>query len=254
MTAGLTVGSLFSGIGGFDLGLERAGHVVCWQVESDPFCRSVLARHWPHVRRYEDVRTVSPYELEWVDIICGGFPCQDVSHVGQKAGIDGARSGLWSEFVRIVRVVRPTYVLVENTTGLFARGFGQVLGDLASLGYDAEWSVLSACALGAPHPRERVFILAYADGERQEAGWAEGDERGYALAAWGVGQEHLQASTWDGRGPRRPDWPDEPAVGRMADGIPRQLDRLGALGNAVVPQVAEWIGRALLESIKRSAA
>src|SRR6266699_2059797 len=140
----LTVGSLFSGIGGFDLGLERAGMEIRWQVEIDSFCQQVLAKHWPNVKRYDDVRTVGAHNLERVDVLCGGFPCQDVSCAGPRTGIDGVRSGLWSEMVRVVRELRPRYVFMENTHGLLERGFGRVLGDLAEAGYDAEWACLAA--------------------------------------------------------------------------------------------------------------
>src|SRR6185312_32662 len=108
----MTVGSLFAGIGGFDLGFERAGFEIKWQVEIDPFCRAVLAKHWPDVRRYEDVRTVGA-ELERVDVVCGGFPCQDISFAGDGAGLDGERSGLWREFSRLIGELRPRYVVVE---------------------------------------------------------------------------------------------------------------------------------------------
>jgi len=170
--AGSTLGSLFSGIGGLDLGVEAAtGARTAWQVEADPWCRSVLARHWPDARRYDDVRTAGNegQELERVDIIAGGFPCQDVSVAGKRAGLSGGeRSGLWSEFARIVRVVRPRIVFVENVSGLLSMEFGRVLGDLAALGFDAEWGVFRASDAGAPHRRERVFVLAVADAERIE--------------------------------------------------------------------------------------
>jgi DNA (cytosine-5)-methyltransferase 1 len=159
----LTVGSLFAGIGGIDLGLERTGGFeTVWQVEIDDYARRVLAKHWPNVRRWDDVRTFPPEPAEeWrCDVICGGFPCQDISDAGSKLGLSGKRSGLWREFARIIRVLRPLYVVVENVAALLDRGIGDVLGDLATIGYDAEWEVLSACAFGAPHTRERVFIIA----------------------------------------------------------------------------------------------
>ena len=187
-----TVGSLFAGIGGFDLGLERAGFDVRWQVEIDPFCRQVLAKHWPDVRRYEDVRTVGShswanrimddmahsgcgdapscpqtyYGLEPVDVICGGFPCQDISLAGSGDGLDGERSGLWREMARIVREVGPSYVYVENSPILTSRGLGRLLGDLAELRFDAEWGVLGACDVGAHHIRKRIWVLAHARSDR----------------------------------------------------------------------------------------
>ena len=158
----LTFGSLFAGIGGFDLGLERAGMRCEWQVEIDPYARAVLAKHWPNVRRHEDVRTFPPPEGEWgVDVICGGFPCQDISVAGKGAGLAGERSGLWYEFARIIGELRPRYVIVENVAALLARGMGTVLGDLSTLGYDAEWHVIPASAVGAPHRRERVWIVGF---------------------------------------------------------------------------------------------
>ncbi|HEU4463060.1 MAG TPA: DNA cytosine methyltransferase, partial [Solirubrobacterales bacterium] len=165
----MNVGSLFSGIGGFELGFERAGMRVSWQVEQDPYCRAVLARHFPHAARFEDVREVGAGSLDAVDLVCGGFPCQDLSAAGRGAGIDGARSGLWAEYARIVRELRPRYVVVENVPALLTgkgkrweRGpIGRVLGDLAEARYDAEWACLSAREFGAPHLRKRVWIVAY---------------------------------------------------------------------------------------------
>jgi DNA (cytosine-5)-methyltransferase 1 len=225
----MTFGSLFAGVGGIDLGLERAGMECRWQVEINPFCRRVLAKHWPNVPRYGDITQLDGSELERVDLIAGGFPCQDVSHAGRRVGIEGKRSGLWFQFARLIRAVRPRYVLVENVTGLLDRGMGRVLGELAELGFDAEWTVLSACRFGAPHPRERVFILAYPAGERS-------------------GQLRWERSAEESAAQRNIYWPSpEPGYPRVADGIPDRVDRVTALGNAVVPQVAEWIGRRIME-------
>ena len=225
----MRIGSLFSGIGGLELGLEWAnvGETV-WQVEQDAYCQRVLAKHWPNATRYDDVRTVGAHNLESVDVICGGFPCQDVSKAGKRVGLGGARSGLWFEFARIVGEMAPEYVVVENVTGLFDRGFGDVLGALAAFGYDAEWSVISACSLGAPHTRERVFVVAYAQGERP------GQLRRVGSPSPRQPQRHLC-------------WPsNEPPVARMVDGVPYRSQRCIALGNAVVPQCAEVVGRRLL--------
>jgi DNA (cytosine-5)-methyltransferase 1 len=226
----MTFGSLFAGIGGMDLGLERAGMECRWQVEIDPFCRRVLTKHWPNVPKYGDICELTGNELEPVDLIAGGFPCQDVSHAGKRAGIEGARSGLWREFSRLVCVLRPRFALVENTTGLLDRGIGRVLGDLAEIGYDAEWTVLSACQFGAPHPRERVFIVAYPTGERA------GQLRRLERESQGETKREIYWQT------------DEPPCERVADGVPNRVERLTALGNAVVPQVAEWIGRRIMEA------
>ena len=166
MSKPLTFGSLFSGVGGLDLGFERAGMQCRWQVEIDPYAQKVLAKHWPDVGRWDDVRTFPPAPAEdWrVDGLIGGFPCQDVSNAGRRAGIGGERSGLWREFARIIRILRPRFVVLENVSALLARGIGAVLGDLAACGLDAEWQVLPAAAFGAPHVRERLFVVAYASG------------------------------------------------------------------------------------------
>lgn len=224
----LTVGSLFSGVGGIDLGLQRAGFDIRWQVEIDEWCRRVLTKHWPDVPKYGDITELRGDELEHVDLIAGGFPCQDVSQAGLRAGIDGERSGLWREFARMVGVLRPRYVLVENTPGLLARGMGRVLGDLAALGYDAEWSVVSACAMGAPHTRERVFILAYPDRVRC-------DRRTRNVRPAGRAES-----------PNGGEWGREPGVCRVAPRLPSRVDRVRGLGNAVVPQVAQWVGERIM--------
>src|SRR5690606_21100576 len=148
----MTFGSLFAGIGRFDLGFERAGMECRWQVEIDEFCRKVLAKHWPHVRRWDDVRTFPPEPIdEWrVDVICGGFPCQDISYAGRGAGLKGKRSGLWFEYARIISELGPRFVAVENVAALTTRGLDSVLGTFADLGFDAEWGVVPASAFGSP--------------------------------------------------------------------------------------------------------
>ena len=290
----VTFGSLFAGIGGIDLGLERAGMTCAWQVEIAPWCRKVLAKHWPDVRRYEDVKAVGGDTLEPVALIAGGFPCQDVSVAGQRAGIqDGNRSGLWSEFHRIIRELRPRYVFVENVPGLLTNGMGRVLGDLADIGYDAEWEVLSAADVGAPHLRKRVFIVAHTqivqcngrnDNSRicQQGGTVSkfgnrsrtkdvADAISNATGAtyrssgrsseqrWddeSVGQRDTvgshtgdgSADVSDAQRERENWWTTEPDVGRVANGVPRRVDRLKGLGNAVVPQCAEWVGRKIVSS------
>jgi len=180
----LTHGSLFSGIGGFDLGFERAGIRTLWQVEIDAYCRRVLEKRFPHAKRHSDVRTAGKHNLEWVDIISGGFPCQDISNAGKRAGIDGERSGLWSEYARIICELRPRYVVVENVAALLGRGIERVLGDLAEIGYDAEWQSIRASDFGAHHRRERIWILAYSDSERR---YGRADEAGRELGRPGTG-------------------------------------------------------------------
>lgn len=244
----MTFGSLFAGIGGFDLGLERAGLVCSWQVEIDEFCRRVLAKHWPNVRRWDDVRTF-PQSGDWgVDVIAGGLPCQDISSAGKRRGIEGERSGLWKEMLRIVRVLRPRFVVVENVAALRFRGLDTVLAGLAASGYDAEWDCIPAAAFGAPHRRDRVFILAYRDDEHRVF------EKIHARA---------ESSALEAEPQRRlSDWPGEWVLSRSSSGriravpwggrfrgfhgLPGELDRIRGLANAVCPQVAEWIGRRLI--------
>ena len=166
----LRVLDLFSGIGGFSLGLERTGgfETVAF-CEIEEFPRKVLKKHWPEVPCYEDVRTLTAERLAadgiGVDVICGGFPCQDVSFAGKRAGLEGARSGLWSEYARLIGELRPQFVIVENVPGLLNLGMGRVLGDLSESGYNAVWDCIPASAVGAPHRRDRVWIIAYANGE-----------------------------------------------------------------------------------------
>lgn len=261
----LTFISLFAGIGGIDLGLGRAGMRCVAQVEINDYCNRVLQKHWPDVPRFKDVRDVGAHNLPPADVIAGGFPCQDISNAGKRAGITGARSGLWFEFARIVRELRPRYVLVENVSALLHRGFGRVLGDLAALRYDAEWQCLRASDLGAPHIRERVFVLGYADSSRQSGtclylrpgqqeqtkavACGDGADVANANCAWGAGaagQIPTRRHIIIGRRPSGHAWRVEPNVGRVAHGIPARVDRLRGLGNAVVPQVAEFVGRSIV--------
>ena len=168
----LTFGSLFAGIGGFDLGFERAGFECRWQVEIDSYATKILEKHWPKVHRQRDIRECNASNLERVDCIIGGFPCQDISYAGRGAGLDGERSGLFFEAVRLVRELQPRAIVLENVAALLTRGLDRVLGTLAEIGYDAEWHCIPAAAVGAPHIRDRVFVLAYANSERCGASWA----------------------------------------------------------------------------------
>ena len=250
----LTVGSLFAGIGGFDIGLESVGMVTRWQVEIDPFCRSVLAKHWPDVVRYDDIRQVDWSTAEPVDVVCGGFPCQPVSVAGKQRGEDDER-WLWPEFARCIRETRPRFAVLENVPGLLTadggRLFGGILGDLAALGYNAEWRVLSARDVGAPHLRQRLWIIAYA---------SDSDEGGRirsSVVRFGELVDNRQTPGRRGGIRRTPDapqsWPDEsrpePGVCRVDDGISKRVDwrRFGATGNAIVPQVAAVVGRRVIE-------
>jgi len=246
-------GSLFAGIGGLDLGLEHSGMNCAWQVEIDDHCTRVLEKHWPNVKRYRDVREVGAHNLEPVDLICGGFPCQDISGAGKREGIGGKRSGLWTEYYRIICELRPRYVLVENVSAILVRGMDVVLGDLAASGYDAEWQCLPASAFGARHRRDRAFLVAYTD--KRANGHVElcltkteGEaETGLRCSHWdqfGLVTRLVAPSEWTATG-RECD--TRPLLLRNDDGVPHRVDRLRALGNAVVPQIAEWIGRCIME-------
>jgi DNA (cytosine-5)-methyltransferase 1 len=290
----MTCGDLFAGIGGMSLGLERAGFTVRWQVEREPYCENVLARHWPDVVRRRDVRFAGTGTLEPVDLIAGGFPCQDISTAGKGAGLDaGHRSGLWREFARIVRELRPRWVLVENVPALRRRGADTVLGDLEAAGYACWPLVVGARHVGAPHRRDRLWIVGQLADQRR----ARLETRhGYAAALAGreaqgdlrcdagrrgrdsLADADLERSRRERRGglldgeraahghdvdgfPSRPGEPQRPweqprtvesPLGGPAHGLSRRLagtrwrNELKALGNAVVPQVVEVIGRAIL--------
>ena len=243
----LRVLDLFSGIGGFSLGLERAGMRTVAFCEIDPFCRQVLRRRWPRVPIYEDVRDLTMRYSRDAELVCGGFPCQDVSAAGKGAGIEGERSGLWREFHRIIGELRPRYAFVENVAALTFRGLLRVLGDLTEIGYDAQWHCIPASAVGAPHQRDRIWIIAYPAGYR-----LEGELRqAIAQALHDVPPEALDA--WHRSGSLFADWPKllaEPAVQRVAYGFPAgtRHSHLEAIGNAVCPQVVEALGRAILEA------
>lgn len=238
----LTVLDLFSGIGGFSLGLERTGgfKTVAF-CEIDPFCRKVLAKHWPSVPIHEDITTLRGEDVGSVDVIAGGFPCQDISYAGPGGGLAGDRSGLWSEFARLIREIRPSLVIVENVAALLSRGMGDVLRDLANFGFDAEWSCVSACSVGAPHMRQRVFIVAYANS-------VDGRPRLWNTDA----QPGGPVSTVHSLESARAGWASRLAnpseLYRGADGSAQGMDRTRATGNSVVPQVVEIIGNAILEA------
>ena len=307
----LTFGSLFSGIGGLDLGLERAGMQCAWQVGIDDYATKVLAKHWPDTPRFRDVRAIGRHAGDihtcyipvwYVDVLAGGFPCQDISDAGKQAGIDGERSGLWAHFYRLICELRPRYVIVENVAALLHRGMGQVLGDLAACGYDAEWQILSAESVGAPHLRERVFIVAHAQviGRRSRRTESTGQFGQFGADSTSIQVSHatsdrcwnralqqepgtkreasaiasnngaqgvntypdfqsLEVRTCFGRDTRQKltafkrdcstgagQWATEPGVVRVVHGVPHRMERIRGLGNAVVPQVAEFVGRCIM--------
>ena len=245
----ITVGSLFSGIGGLDLGLERAGMKVIWQAEKDDFCSLILKKHWPEVPNLGDVSAIDWNTVSRPDVLAGGFPCQPVSVAGRRRGQEDDR-WLWPVYAAAIRHLRPRFAIMENVPGLLIRGMGDVLGDLAQCGYDAEWQVLPASAFGCFHQRERVFIVAYADGERRKASWifTSRNYEHYRIPQQ-EGRESGFLSSLDSKERLRPA-PDS-SFFRVADGFPSELDkaRLKACGNSVVPAVAEFVGRSVMESL-----
>jgi DNA (cytosine-5)-methyltransferase 1 len=257
----MKIGSLFSGIGGLELGLERAGlGETIWQVEIDPGCRKILERHWPSAKRFSDVAEVGASELEPIDLICGGFPCQDVSSAGKRAGLSGSRSGLWFEYLRIVRELRPQWVVVENVASGAAAWVDPVLAGLEEQGYACLPIPLSAADVGAPHLRRRVFVIAHLDkgGQSLEPQYAEVEESPKFVAdtnsptvRFESGQRE-RTSRESSAEPTFSCWASpQPNMVRVADGLPRRLDkssaRIAALGNAVVPQCAEVVGHIIRE-------
>ena len=345
----LTFGSLFAGIGGFDLGFERAGMTPLWQVEIDDYCNRVLEKHWPDVKRYRDVREIHgaithteqirrnrqgqhekrgqagsksrdksaprysepghtgypcPACLEPVDVICGGFPCQPHSLAGKRKGAGDDRD-LWPEYRRLIDELRPRWVVAENVPGIRTTILDAVLSDLEGMGYSWETAIIPACAVDAPHRRDRVWIVAHSLGKQDNSeherrrrlseqqrrtigtgGKATRPQNGQAsdngVSGYGQavadsdatrlaqrqgkpgdnGQEQPAAigrSRWlaepgvgglaDGLPPGLAGlrWLPEPGVGRVTTGVPERVDKLKSLGNAVVPQVAEFIGRLIVE-------
>jgi DNA (cytosine-5)-methyltransferase 1 len=310
----LTVGSLFSGIGGIDLGLERAGMTVKWQSEIDPYACRVLKKHWPHVPNLGNIKEINWKEVEKVDVICGGYPCQPFSTAGKRNGEEDPRH-LWPWVREAISELRPQYAILENVRGHLSLGGLSVIGELASIGYDAEWRVISAASVGANHKRDRIVIVAYPSelfsnggnnnarvgmesktvpklgnsggstdvADPDDAGSRtserrvncdrseESQEREFAQFGFsGCGSEMANTASqrrqksirtgeriFSGNNVGRSSiefgringwWETEPDVGRVAHGIPSRLDRLKGLGNAVVPQVAEVVGRLILQS------
>jgi len=202
-------GSLFSGVGGFDLGLERAGMTCGWQVDNDPFCLRILAKHWPEVDRYGDIREFPPANICRPDIIVGGFPCQDLSIAGRREGLAGERSGLWYEFYRVLAELKPAWIVIENVTGLLSsnggRDFATILQGLVKLRYGVCWRVFDAKHFGVPQRRRRVFLVGHLgdDGRAAQVLFeSESSERG-APASQGARQDiaaPLKASSPGRRG------------------------------------------------------
>lgn len=235
----MRVGSLFSGIGGLDLGLERAGMEIIWQVENDPYCQKVLKKHWPGVPCYGDIKEIDFTTLPAVDLICGGFPCQPYSRGGSKRAENDSRN-LWPETFRCIRETAPRWVLCENVSGLLDyEYFGKIIGDLASFGFTVEWNCIPSAIFGSPFVGDRVWLLA-------------------TTASIGLSESYIELRKlskkskicsridkgWNGR------CVAEPGIERVAHGIPSRVDRLKCLGNAVVPQVAQWLGERIIEANK----
>ena len=271
---------LFSGIGGFSLGLERAGMETVAFCEIEDYPRKVLAKHWPDVPCYGDVRTLTKERLDndgvgSIDVICGGFPCQDISVAGRQAGLgEETRSGLWSECARLLGEIRPSYAIFENVTALLSGDNGQwfqrVLWDISQVGYDAEWHCIPASHLGAQHIRDRVWIVAHSNGNRPQGGDNEPSEANGAGGAPQGGSPGRASSEgaasdtecWqqklevyssrirrENKVSRDGYWEtlSEPFVCRRTHGIPGRAHRLKGLGNAVCPQIPEIIGRAIMQ-------
>lgn len=250
----LTVGSCFSGIGGIELGLEwTGGFETKWQIEKDDYATTILKEHWPNVKCFQDITSVDPGELDRVDIVCGGYPCQPFSIAGQQRGTEDKRH-LWPYLFRIIRHLRPSYALLENVPNHLRVGFGEVLADLASIGFDAQWDCIPAAAVGADHLRDRVFLLAYPTSKRRrvfrplppysdnevwpfENQWGKKRNPRHSTLV-GLRMDSLRRASQSGIQP-------------MANGIPERMgDQLRCLGNAVVPQVAQKVGEMILESMR----
>jgi len=254
----MNVLDLFSGIGGFSIGLERAGMRTVAFCEIDAEARKVLIKHWPNVPVFTDVTKLTKDDInEKIDVLAGGFPCQDISTAGRGAGLSGSRSGLWFEFHRLIDEIRPRYAIIENVAALRSRGLGEVLRSLSEIGYDAEWHCIPASAVGAPHQRDRIWIVAYPTSGRCEGMYDRHTKSINAIASSpNVADAARQRSQQCGRLQLTESslkerylhyWSVEPDVGRVADGIPNRTHRLKQLGNAVVPQIPELIGHAIME-------
>tara|TARA_R100001440_G_scaffold32428_1_gene51074 strand:+ start:6401 stop:7255 length:855 start_codon:yes stop_codon:yes gene_type:complete len=272
----IRLGSAFSGIGGFELGLHWSipNLETVWQVEKNPFCRRVLAKHWPNAQRFDDIKTISSPDLETIDILAAGFPCQNLSIAGKREGIHAEKSGLFWELWRLLREFRDDgravpIVLLENVSAITFSGIGHVLGALSKIGYNVEWFDLRASDFGAPHRRERIFFVCYrADHNRQSnpdrAKHAETLERATTYSFGTYSKKHPvddlsmePTKRFKCRGSKnkrvyeRYNWkrfPIESPLCSRNDGISDRLARLTVLGNAIVPQCSEWIGQRLIDT------
>ena len=263
----MKVGSLFAGIGGFDLGLERAGFRVVWQCELDPWCRQVLARHWPEAQQYADILETDWTAAERVDVVCGGFPCQDISPAGPRLGLRGERSGpMWRAMRGVIGELRPRWVAAENSYQGWRSWVPAVRRDLAGIGYASVCIRVRACDVGFPHRRARAFVLACLGGFGRVVGrraWMRILAAAHAHDYWQSPRRGRQERRWAHHRPPAGDVRSERspirALGGSFHGIPPFVDRaeperarrIRALGNAIVPAVAEVVGRVILEVERR---
>lgn len=242
----IRIGSLFSGIGGFELGLEAAlpKAETIWQVENDPFCQSILKKNWPKAELFSDIRLVSHANLKPVDIVCGGFPCQDISKNGKGEGLNGDRSSLWFEMLRIVCELRPRIAIMENVPTITKRGLSRILGGLSEIGYDAEWRIISGQDIGAPTMRKRWFCVSFPSCFRMEAKWTDRQQK---LRT----HEEKKISLRSDSRILRHKWEIEPPIRGVVARIPDRLDsinKLRSLGNAIIPQCSRYVGEKILQS------
>ena len=272
------IGSLFSGIGGFELGLERAipGAVTVWQCEQNDFCQSILKKHWPGVTIYDDVRNINE-TVQPIDLLCGGFPCQSISKAGKMKGLsDEKKSGLWWEMFRVISILRPQIVCLENVSNILSLGGCEVIGSLAQIGYSTEWTIISASDFGAPHKRSRWFCVCWLThphsptetvkkkknvGYKKGTGWdtpgkktgKKWEEGGRRSTFHNFGHDFLSTNLRNKSmdTPRIKHWdrfPTESPICGRNDGVPHRVDRIATLGNAIVPQCSEWVGRQIVKS------
>jgi len=283
------VGSLFSGIGGIELGFQCAGFKTKWFIEKDEYAKKILRKNFPDAIIYDDITKIDFRSIPKVDVLTGGFPCQDISYAGKGIGISGSHSSLWKYYKEAIRVLRPRYAFIENVPAIVRRGLNVVLSDIAEVGYDAEWYNLSASAVGAFHKRERFFVIAYLP--KQGIGRLSIQQRNQRKKNINIDrscktishpkstrempiQQQRQGNCTIKNGKdvsdtnetgqqregkiqirqelfcgRKGYWSVEPELGRVANGVSNRMDRIRCLGNAVVPQVAEVFAEAIKEKL-----
>jgi DNA (cytosine-5)-methyltransferase 1 len=248
------IGSLFAGIGGFELGLERSwvNAETIWQVEKKSFCQRILSKHWPNSTIYNNVKHITKDNVEPVDVLIGGFPCQSISLAGKMEGLEnGDKSGLWWEMWRIARDLRPRLIIMENVANIIRVGGVDVIGSLAQIGYDCEWTIISARQFGAPHLRERWFCIAYSQRrgfqnqpiDSQPSHWKTSNMSQHDIGSYvfTTDQSNIGGGYWTKT-------PRPSSFCRVDDGISNRVARLKALGNAIVPQCSQWVGDQILKS------